>query len=70
MVALPDVLGTEIGQPIGLESIAAWLTDANWQLISVEDWTESYLKSYSDLLDRVRANQSAIVALAGDDWYA
>jgi len=68
--ALPEVLGTEIGQPIVLESIAAQMTDANWQLSSVEDWTESYLKAYSDFLARVRTNQSAIVALAGEDWYA
>jgi SAM-dependent methyltransferase len=66
---LPDLLSLELGKPIVLEQITAWMTDCNWKLLSKDDWTDRYLTSYSDLLQRFERNRSTIVATAGADWY-
>lgn len=66
---LPAALGTEIGRPIVLEQVDAWMTEAKWNLVAIDDWTDRYVASYSDLLERFERNRSAIVTTAGDDWY-
>ena len=66
---LPRALGAEIGAPIVLEHIGAWMTEAAWNLVAVDDWSERYVAAYADLLRRFERNRSAIVAMHGADWY-
>lgn len=66
---LPDSLGSEIGKPIVLEQTTEWMAECNWKLVSNDDWTDRYVTSYSDLLQRFERNRPAIVATAGADWY-
>ena len=66
---LPPALGAEIGAPIVLEHIGAWMAEAAWNLVAVDDWSERYVAAYADLLCRFERNRSAIVAMHGADWY-
>src|SRR5450759_3319155 len=47
---LPTELGSEIGRPIVLEDLCAWLPESKWKLISVDDWTDSFVAWYAELL--------------------
>jgi len=64
-----EQLGLEIGTPIVLEQIGAWMTQAGWRLVSTEDWTARYVASYSYLLQRFESKRAEIVGMAGNDWY-
>jgi SAM-dependent methyltransferase len=66
---LPEALGAEIGTPIVLEYIGAWMAEADWELMAVDDWSERYVAAYADLLRRFEHHQAAIVAMHGADWY-
>jgi SAM-dependent methyltransferase len=73
---LPVSLGDEIGHPINLSRIEEELRESGWQLAEVNDISERYVLWYESLLSRLRANRSAIVAVAGEemcqyvaDWY-
>jgi ubiquinone/menaquinone biosynthesis C-methylase UbiE len=66
---LPTALDSEIGKPIVLETIGTLLQDAQWDLIEVEDLSESFVAWYRNLLHRCEEKRAEIVATAGSDWY-
>jgi SAM-dependent methyltransferase len=66
---LPTELGSEIGRPIVLEDLCAWLPESKWKLISVDDWTDSFVAWYAELLGRFDKNRAKIVGTVGGDWY-
>ena len=66
----PPELGGEIGHPIVLETLAADLAEAGWQLHTLEDWTPRFADWYAQLLDRFRTREADILRLAGPEWYA
>jgi SAM-dependent methyltransferase len=66
---LPDELGAEIGKPIVLDQVGAWLAESKWQLSSIDDWTDRYVTAYDDLLERFIRHRAAITTSAGEAWY-
>ncbi|WP_299494164.1 methyltransferase domain-containing protein [uncultured Shewanella sp.] len=65
----PNCLGLEIGQPIAMNTIGQWLSEAHWQLETFEDWTEKYIDAYVAFVAKLKSKQSAIVQLFDDAWY-
>ena len=66
---LPTALGTEIGQPIVMENLSAWMKAEAWQPISVTDMTGGFVRWYEELMHKVEKNRQAILAMVGEDWY-
>jgi SAM-dependent methyltransferase len=66
---LPPALGTEIGQPIVLADLKAWMQAEAWQPISVKDMTDRFVSWYDTMLNKAVSNRQAILATAGEDWY-
>jgi SAM-dependent methyltransferase len=66
---LPAALGTEIGNPIIMESLIAWMEAVEWHVISVTDITERFVHWYDAMLLKVEKNRQPILAMGGEDWY-
>ncbi len=67
---LPAALGTEIGNPIIMETLIAWMEAEEWQVISVTDMTDRFVLWYDSMLLKVEKNRQAILAMGGEDWYS
>jgi SAM-dependent methyltransferase len=65
---LPAVLGSEIGRPLAIEDMPAWLREAGWTEVAAEDLTSKYVSWYDDLLTAFERNRGWIVENFGDDW--
>lgn len=66
---LPEALGTEIGRPIVMKDLNAWMQAEAWQRISVTDLSGRFVSWYDAMLRKVEDNRQAILAIAGDDWF-
>ncbi|MCL1125783.1 class I SAM-dependent methyltransferase [Shewanella surugensis] len=66
---LPKSLGSEIGQPIALDTISSWLAQSHWQLIRLEDWTGNYIKAYIHFIAKLASKREAIISLFDEAWY-
>lgn len=64
-----EQLGLEIGRPVIVEQIGAWMSESGWRPVSTEDWTDRYVASYSHLLQRFESKRAEIIGMAGEDWY-
>lgn len=66
---LPSELGSEIGNPIVIDTIAEDLAESHWKIVQIEDWTLQFQRWYEALLDRFEDRHSEIIQLAGTEWY-
>jgi SAM-dependent methyltransferase len=65
----PAVLGGEIGRPMVVETVQAWMREQGWAPIAATDMTDRYVGWYNELMQRFATSESAIRAMAGGDWY-
>jgi len=66
---LSAALSTEIGNPIVMETLIDWMKTEEWEVISVADVTDRFVRWYDALLYGFEKNQQAILTKFGRDWY-
>lgn len=65
----PTILGREIGRPVVLSILGAWLRAAQWEAMAVTDLSLDFVRWYKDLLRRFEEKHPEITAKFGDSWY-
>lgn len=65
---VPAALGSDIGNPIVLEDMPDWLTEAGWTMAGFEDCTEKYVVWYDALLAGFERERNWIDENFGEDW--
>jgi len=68
VAVIPAALGTEIGQPIVVETITRWLAAAGWVDVIFEDWTERFVFWYGALLTAFERERAWITKNFGIQW--
>lgn len=65
---VPGVLGTDIGNPIVIEVMPTWLSEAGWKMEGYQDFTTKYIEWYNNLLAAFQRDQQWIDNNFGEDW--
>jgi|SRR5689334_18703402 len=66
---LPVALGSEIGQPVVIETLRRWMSQDEWEMKSVTDLTGNFVAWYQVTVQKIEDKQQPILELAGRDWY-